>query len=382
MPTEVPKTHTQALVLLAESVGHALVKYGHHLRGLDPLDETAGDDLAEAVSNVVPLIGGELPEPEAEPEAEEAPKRRKQLRLTHEQWRSLFAALPLHFTIQYAAKEYGYADNQIRTGLAKLGDEIELVKPPEPGSGDKTGTRAAIYRFKRNPAFAEPQPWVAPDPDAAPEPDKGPKKQRKPRRPVIQYDRKEWRNLFVTMPQPFTIRQVADRHGMGEGQVRRGLEKVGDEVIKIKEATMPAGGTENKGREGALYQFNSSAGVPVPEPEPVAEEPDGAPIATPPVPTADPNMHPNRLDGNPVKPQVGDSELNKLIGAAWDAGWDVRPTENNHLRFLSTDRSVKPIFGPTTPSDHRGVKNLRAELERGGLTLPERERRGFAGLLR
>jgi hypothetical protein len=381
MPNEVPKTRTQALVLLAESVGSALLAYGHHLRGIDPLEEAAGDE----TSNVVPIISPDLPEPEAETDEEPRKERRARLKLSHEQWRSLFADLPTHFSIPYAMKRYGYSDGQIRNGLERIKDEIEMVSPARMRGGDKAGREPAIYRFKRNPAYAEPQPWVAPDPDAEPEPDKGPKKQRKPRRPAVTFDRKEWRNLFVTMPQPFTIRDVCERHDMAEGQVRRGLEKVGDEVVKIKEATMPAGGTENKGREGAVYQFNSQAGAPAPEPEPEpqAEEsapPTGAPIAPPPVP-ADPNLHPNRLDGH-AKPSVSDSELNKLIDAAWAAGWDVTMTENSHLRFLSPNREIKPIFGPTTPSDHRAVKNLRSELGRAGLTLPEKERRGLAGLLR
>lgn len=56
-----------------------------------------------------------------------------------------------------------------------------------------------------------------------------------------------------------------------------------------------------------------------------------------------------------------------MIDAARDQGWRVEFTGSNHLRFLSRDRSVSPVYGPYTPSDHRSIKNLITKLRHAGL---------------
>lgn len=61
-------------------------------------------------------------------------------------------------------------------------------------------------------------------------------------------------------------------------------------------------------------------------------------------------------------------ELHPLIDAARDQGWRVQVTSNGHLKFLPKDRSVSPVFGPSTPSDYRSVKNVRTKLRKAGLS--------------
>lgn len=60
-------------------------------------------------------------------------------------------------------------------------------------------------------------------------------------------------------------------------------------------------------------------------------------------------------------------DLHPVIDAARAQGWRVELTNSNHLRFLSRDRKVPPVYGPYTPSDHRSVKNLITKLRHAGL---------------
>lgn len=61
-------------------------------------------------------------------------------------------------------------------------------------------------------------------------------------------------------------------------------------------------------------------------------------------------------------------ELRPLVRAAIAAGWTVTKTGGGHLRFRSPTGAL--VFAPSTPSDHRSVKNTAAELRRHGLDLP------------
>lgn len=65
-------------------------------------------------------------------------------------------------------------------------------------------------------------------------------------------------------------------------------------------------------------------------------------------------------------------DLKPIIKACKEQGWEVTTAKGNksmHLRFLSPDPNVKPVFFSSSPSDHRASLNLRAELRRSGLKL-------------
>ncbi len=61
------------------------------------------------------------------------------------------------------------------------------------------------------------------------------------------------------------------------------------------------------------------------------------------------------------------SDLKRLIRAARNQGWQVERTDGGHLRFRPPDATGPPIITPSTPSDWRGLLNLRARLRRSGL---------------
>lgn len=63
-------------------------------------------------------------------------------------------------------------------------------------------------------------------------------------------------------------------------------------------------------------------------------------------------------------------EIRALVYTALAAeGWrgECAPSGRGHLKLYPADRSKRPIPVPGTPSDRRGLKNLRAQLRRAGL---------------
>lgn len=50
-------------------------------------------------------------------------------------------------------------------------------------------------------------------------------------------------------------------------------------------------------------------------------------------------------------------------------GWRI--IEGRHLKWLPPDREAGIVVTARTPSDHRAIKNIEAELRRHGLELPE-----------
>lgn len=62
-------------------------------------------------------------------------------------------------------------------------------------------------------------------------------------------------------------------------------------------------------------------------------------------------------------------ELKELVRIALDQGWRVEQLRSGHWRFLPPDRKLSPVVSAGTPSDWRGLKNLRADLKRRGLRL-------------
>jgi len=65
------------------------------------------------------------------------------------------------------------------------------------------------------------------------------------------------------------------------------------------------------------------------------------------------------------RPKAACREVDKLIKIAWKAKWRMRKG-NGHIKMMSPD-GKHMVVAPISPSDHRSVKNLRAQLRRSGL---------------
>jgi predicted RNA binding protein YcfA (HicA-like mRNA interferase family) len=59
----------------------------------------------------------------------------------------------------------------------------------------------------------------------------------------------------------------------------------------------------------------------------------------------------------------GSSRMNEVRRALEREGYTVVKTRGGHWRFEHPNM-VGPVFAPDTPSDQRGLKNLRALLKR------------------
>ncbi|GAA0648646.1 hypothetical protein GCM10009101_22630 [Brevundimonas lenta] len=57
------------------------------------------------------------------------------------------------------------------------------------------------------------------------------------------------------------------------------------------------------------------------------------------------------------------SEMKKLRRALASDGFVITKTRGGHWRF-EHPAMAGPVFGPDTPSDHRGLRNFLAELKR------------------
>jgi hypothetical protein len=85
-------------------------------------------------------------------------------------------------------------------------------------------------------------------------------------------------------------------------------------------------------------------------------------------------MHPKRVaDPHARCPKVKDSELQKMIEAAWAAGWWCEWTGSGHVNCYTPpppDGSRGKIVNvANTPSDRRTVPNTRSTFRRAGLQL-------------
>lgn len=60
-------------------------------------------------------------------------------------------------------------------------------------------------------------------------------------------------------------------------------------------------------------------------------------------------------------------ELKEIVKAAEQQGWRVKTTKKGHQMFFAPD-GVNKVTAAGTPSDHRAIDNLLAELRRYGLT--------------
>lgn len=79
-------------------------------------------------------------------------------------------------------------------------------------------------------------------------------------------------------------------------------------------------------------------------------------------------MHPERTKHPGAKrPKSRHKDTDKLLQAAWDAGWWLYRTKGDtYVHCLSPD-GVHRTKAANTPSDHRGLRNLRTALRHGGL---------------
>lgn len=58
-------------------------------------------------------------------------------------------------------------------------------------------------------------------------------------------------------------------------------------------------------------------------------------------------------------------ELKEIVKAAEKQGWQVKTTKKGHKMFYAPD-GVNKVLAGGTPSDHRALQNLLADLRRYG----------------
>lgn len=58
-------------------------------------------------------------------------------------------------------------------------------------------------------------------------------------------------------------------------------------------------------------------------------------------------------------------QLKQILKEAKKQGWQVSYTKNGHM-CLKSPTGGQPIYTASTPSDHRGLKNLVAHMRRQG----------------
>ena len=80
-------------------------------------------------------------------------------------------------------------------------------------------------------------------------------------------------------------------------------------------------------------------------------------------------MHPDRhVTPAPKRPKVTAKAIDNLIVKAWGQGWMCRKRGNGHVMAYTPDGKGMVLM-PSSPSDHRGIKNCRKLLRKYGLKL-------------
>ncbi len=80
-------------------------------------------------------------------------------------------------------------------------------------------------------------------------------------------------------------------------------------------------------------------------------------------------MHPRRTANlNAKRPKVTHNGLDRLIAAAWDAGYSCERGRKNYVKCYPPDGKPMVVVA-ATPSDHRTYRNTRAEFRRRGLNV-------------
>jgi hypothetical protein len=81
-------------------------------------------------------------------------------------------------------------------------------------------------------------------------------------------------------------------------------------------------------------------------------------------------MHPKRLEHPDAKPpKAGAPAIRLLVSKAWDAGWWCERAGSGHIKCYPIDQSKPMVVMSSSPSDHRGIKNIRRYLRQSGLNL-------------
>jgi predicted RNA binding protein YcfA (HicA-like mRNA interferase family) len=60
-------------------------------------------------------------------------------------------------------------------------------------------------------------------------------------------------------------------------------------------------------------------------------------------------------------------DIQAILDAAKKAGWSVTKTNGGHWQLRSPDKRVPLIVAPNSPSDWRGLKNLKSLLRKNGV---------------
>lgn len=64
-----------------------------------------------------------------------------------------------------------------------------------------------------------------------------------------------------------------------------------------------------------------------------------------------------------------DSKWRDLFHELTVQGWEVRPTNSNHIKLIPPDAAKRVVIVAGTPSDHRAFQNTRAACRRSGAAL-------------
>jgi hypothetical protein len=80
-------------------------------------------------------------------------------------------------------------------------------------------------------------------------------------------------------------------------------------------------------------------------------------------------LHPERTANPKAKrPKVTAKAIDMLIEKAWSQGWWCKKRGNNHVMAYSPDGRGMVLL-PSSPSDHRSIRNARQLLKKYGLDL-------------
>lgn len=63
------------------------------------------------------------------------------------------------------------------------------------------------------------------------------------------------------------------------------------------------------------------------------------------------------------------SDVKDIIKTVKQLGWEVDRTNSGHFRLRSPNPAVPLIYAPYSPSDKRGLKNLKALLRKYGVDI-------------
>jgi hypothetical protein len=71
-----------------------------------------------------------------------------------------------------------------------------------------------------------------------------------------------------------------------------------------------------------------------------------------------------------VPSSVTDKDLRNLYGTVAAQGYTLERSGGGHVKMIPQNgNGTRTLIGPSTPSDHRSIKNLRAQLRRAGVEL-------------